>query len=179
MNPHEKEAFKFCMVCGGEFKTNSDIEKECTKCGYIYFIASKPCAGGLVINEKKEVLLIKRKRNPFKGSLDIPAGFADGSETLEEALKREMMEEVGLEVNNYKYFKSAVGDYDYKGIIKKYLCAFFIIKVNSQDYKMMAGDDAESCRFYNINEIDMHEIKFETTRRIIEDLKLDKCLQTL
>jgi ADP-ribose pyrophosphatase YjhB (NUDIX family) len=123
-----------------------------------------------------ELLLIKRKRNPFKGSLDIPAGFADGSETLEETLKREMKEEVGLEVTNYKYFKSAAVDYDYKGVIKKCLCAFFIIKVNSKDYKMKAGDDAESCRFYNLNEIDMSEIKFKTTRRIIEDLKLDKCL---
>ncbi len=176
MSPFEKEAFKFCPVCGGEFRTNSDIEKECTKCGYVYFIAAKPSAGGVVINELNQVLLIRRKRNPFKGTLDIPAGFCDGTETLEEALKREMKEEIGLDVKNYRYFKSYVGDYDFKGVIKRYLCAVFIVRVNSETDRIDAGDDAESLKFYDLTEIQEDEIKFESTKQVLNDIKSDNLI---
>ena len=107
-SPYEIDAFKFCMLCAGNFIQKSKIELECSRCGYVYFIASKPTASGIIVNSKNQILLIKRKRNPFKGSLDIPAGFCDATETLEECLIREMKEEVNIKVKNYKYFKSSI-----------------------------------------------------------------------
>jgi|GEM_PF-6872077 len=71
----EKDVFQYCMICRSDFQDNSDIEKECTTCGYVYFIAPKPSAGAIIFNSKNEVLLIRRVSSPFKGSLDIPAGF--------------------------------------------------------------------------------------------------------
>lgn len=165
------EAFKFCPVCGGKFKTNSDIEKECTNCGYIYYISANPSAGGLIVNEKGEVLLIKRKRNPHKGTLDIPAGFCDGVETFEEALVREMKEEIGLDVTNFEYFKSYIGDYGYKGVVKRYLVAVFLIRIDSKIDKIEAGDDAESLKFYSLDEIDYSPIAFESTKNILINYK--------
>jgi mutator protein MutT len=168
--PYEKEAFKFCPVCGGEFRTNSEIEKECKKCGYIYFIASKPSAGAIITNKNNEILLIRRSRNPYKGSLDIPAGFCDATETLEQALIREMNEEVGIKVKNYEYYRSVVGDYEFKGVMKRYMCAIFIVRTEDT---AIPGDDAESLRWYKFSEIDFGQIKFVTSATIIREV-IDK-----
>ncbi len=52
----------------------------------------------VIIGEESNVLLIKRKRNPFKGYWALPGGFVEYGETVENALNREVKEETGLTV---------------------------------------------------------------------------------
>jgi NAD+ diphosphatase len=172
MSPYEKDAFQFCPVCGGKFQTNSVIEKQCTNCGYIYFIAAKPAAGALVIDESGAMLLIRRNRNPYKDTLDIPAGFSDDMETLEDTLKREMMEEVGLNTDEVKceFFKSFIGDYDYKGVTKRFLSAIYIIRIDdSTKATLNPGSDASEIVFIKPEEMNMDEIGFPEVKKLIKD----------
>ena len=48
-------------------------------------------------NNKKEVLLIKRKNHPFKGSYALPGGFANPDETIKQTAYRELFEETKIE----------------------------------------------------------------------------------
>ncbi len=50
----------------------------------------------VIINKKGEILLIKRKNEPYKGYWALPGGFVEYGEKVEEALKREIKEETGL-----------------------------------------------------------------------------------
>ena len=50
----------------------------------------------VVFNRRGEVLLIERKNQPFKGRFALPGGFVDVGETVEEACRRELMEETGV-----------------------------------------------------------------------------------
>ncbi|MBX2990459.1 MAG: NUDIX hydrolase [Bacteroidetes bacterium] len=55
-----------------------------------------------MVFEDDAVVLIKRGHEPFKGCYALPGGFVDVNETVEEACKREMLEETGLVVHSLK-----------------------------------------------------------------------------
>ena len=57
-------------------------------------------AYGIIINDNK-VALIRKARGGYKGKLDLPGGGIEHIETPEETLKREIMEEVGIEIESY------------------------------------------------------------------------------
>lgn len=167
--PFDYQAFKFCPVCGTEYAANESLEKACSSCGYIYFIGSVPSAGGIILNPQGQILLIRRQRNPHKGALDFPAGFCDMHETMEETLIREMKEEVGIEVKNFRFYKTILNDYEFKGIVKKVICGIFIVNVDSNEFK--AGDDATSAEWHDLHDFDLNEIKFLGSKRMLEEFR--------
>lgn len=95
--------FKFCPMCASamEFMKPKYDELErntCTACGYIDYNNSKPASSALILNDKNEVLLVKRAWYPYKGLLDVPGGFVEGGEHPEDGCRREIMEELGVGV---------------------------------------------------------------------------------
>ena len=60
-------------------------------------------AYGLIIKDDK-ILLIKKNGGPYDGKLDLPGGTIEFCERPEDALKRELIEEVGIKIKDYKLF---------------------------------------------------------------------------
>ncbi len=56
----------------------------------------------ILFNNKKDIVLIRRKNPPFKGELALPGGFVDVGETVEEACIREAYEETNINVKIVK-----------------------------------------------------------------------------
>ena len=56
------------------------------------------------MNDKNELLVCRRGKEPAKGTLDLSGGFIGMYETGEEGLAREVLEETGLQVDNIPYF---------------------------------------------------------------------------
>lgn len=54
--------------------------------------------GAVIWNDRKEVLLIRRTKEPRIGQWSLPGGKIEKGESLEDALLREVLEETGLEV---------------------------------------------------------------------------------
>jgi NAD+ diphosphatase len=85
-------------------KMHTDISKKCTKCGKEMWPQLATAVITLIKRDDKILLVNARNfRSDFYG---LVAGFVETGETLEEAAKREIKEEVGLEVKNLKYFGS-------------------------------------------------------------------------
>ena len=98
---HPLEKFRYCPSCGSSrFEENSEKSKICKSCGFEYFLNPSSANVAFIINAKGELLVERRKENPGKGTLDLPGGFSDISETAEEGVRREVKEETGLIVTN-------------------------------------------------------------------------------
>ena len=96
---------KFCGVCGSELAPQSDeCARRCSECGAQFFPVLAP-AMIVAVHRGDELLLATNAR--FKpGMYSILAGFVEAGESVEEAIAREVREEVGIEVTNIRYFGS-------------------------------------------------------------------------
>ena len=95
---------RFCGVCGGPMKMHTEISKRCTHCGKEIWPLLATAIIVLIRREYKVLLVHARNfRGKFFG---LVAGFVETGETLEEAVVREVHEEVGIKIKNIRYFAS-------------------------------------------------------------------------
>lgn len=101
-------SFKFCPKCGNVLvlKKPEGHDKEelvCESCGFIFWQNSKPTASALIVDQNNRLLLVKRAIEPHKGKWDIPGGFLELGEHPEDGVKREMKEELGIDIAINKF----------------------------------------------------------------------------
>ena len=95
---------QYCGVCGASMEMKTDISKRCTNCGKEVW--PQLATAIIVLIHKGEEVLLVHARN-FKGDFyGLIAGFVETGENLEEAVRREVMEETGLTIKNIRYFGS-------------------------------------------------------------------------
>jgi 8-oxo-dGTP diphosphatase len=111
----------------------------------------------IILQRDLKVLMIKRKKDPFKGILALPGGFVNEGETVEGAVRREAKEETSLEVEPI----DILGVYSdpTRDPRKHSMSTVFIgIIVGGHD---RAGDDAASIEWVELNEIEKQQIAFD------------------
>jgi ADP-ribose pyrophosphatase YjhB (NUDIX family) len=84
-----------CSACGVVLAAHPPVT--CVACGTEHWRNAKPCAGALVVRDGR-LLLLRRAIEPWRGTWDIPGGFCEPEEHPEETVRRELLEETGLEV---------------------------------------------------------------------------------
>ena len=95
---------RFCGVCGGPMKMHTEISKRCTHCGKEIWPLLATAI--IVLIHREDKVLLVHARN-FRGKFfGLVAGFVETGETLEEAVVREVHEEVGIKIKNIRYFAS-------------------------------------------------------------------------
>ena len=111
-----------------------------------------------------EVLLIKRKKDPYKGYWALPGGFLEIEETPEEGAKRELKEETGLEINILKEV-GTFGEIDRDPRGRTITIAFYTFMQRDQT-NPRALTDAEDARWVSIK--DLPELAFDH-REILQE----------
>ena len=100
---------QFCGRCGAPTVTMpNERAKHCTECGLSSYPRLSPAIIIAVTREidgEKRILLARNHRFPA-GRYSVLAGFVEPGESLEECAAREVMEEVGIEIGNIRYFGS-------------------------------------------------------------------------
>lgn len=127
---------------------------------------------GAFIVKNNKVLLVKRANEPNKGKWSIPGGVVKLGESLIDALKREIFEETGLEIEALDV--ACVSEEivrDNTGIKFHYVIIDFFAKVVGGELRV--GSDAEDAKWISFDELDEVEI-VDFVKKLIDNFKMDK-----
>ena len=119
-------------------------------------------AYGLIIKDDK-ILLIKKNGGPYDGKLDLPGGTIEFCERPEDALKRELIEEVGIKIKDYKLFDADSVSFEWQFkenvLVKVHHTGIFYQVFNydneiKQNVKIdEVNDDSLGAEFYEIKDL--------------------------
>ncbi len=157
--------FKYCPHCGSDkFEARDARQFLCGACGFNFFVNASAAVIALVRHPDGRILLVRRDREPGAGLLDLPGGFVDPGESTEQALAREVNEELGVHLLNARYVGSSPNEY----IFSKY-------KVRTSDMAFecqldaiptTASDDVRELVWTRPEDVDLSQIAFTSIRNI-------------
>lgn len=168
MEQHPLHQFVYCPVCGRKnFIAHNEKAKICMDCGFVYYFNPSSAVACFIRNLAGELLLVRRAKDPGKGTLDLPGGFVDMHESGEEAAMREVLEETGLEIQQCKYLFSIPNIYPYKGFDVHTVDMFFECYV--EDFNgAKAADDAAEIIIRRPEQISPKEFGLHSIRKAVE-----------
>jgi 8-oxo-dGTP diphosphatase len=144
--------WRLCPRCGGDLRAGEG-SATCTACGSAYYANSEPTACAVVVDGAGRVLLARRAHPPFAGYWDLPGGFLEEGEHPLDALRRELREETGLEVEPGRFLGAWMDVYtdgDRAGASST-LNLYWTARVVSGDAE--AADDVSELRWFAPEEL--------------------------
>ncbi len=137
---------KFCSHCGHETEVHPlEYAMICPTCRYRQYPRVQPCVITIITRGEDEILLAQSVRN--KGKMyGLIAGFVEVGETLEDAVRRETLEEVGLHLKNIRYLASQPWPFPSN------LMLAFHAEYESGDIKLQE-EEISDARFFKFDEL--------------------------
>lgn len=151
---------KYCAICGAPMAMHTDISKKCTNCGHEIW-PQLSIAVIVLIHKKDDVLLVHAKN--FRGDFyGLVAGFVETGETLEQAVRREVMEETSLKIKNLKYFGSRPWPYPC-GLMAGFYAEYESGEIKLQRSELSAGG------WYHYDALPQIPDKVSIARKLIDN----------
>lgn len=170
---HPMELFGYCPRCGSPlFHVNNLKSKHCDACGFTYYFNPSAATVALIEREGergREWLCVRRAKDPARGTLDLPGGFSDLFETSEEGVRREVLEETGLEVTDVEFLFSLPNLYVYSGLTVHTIDMFYRCCVADANVAR-AADDAGEILWLRPEDIRPEDFGLNSIRRGVQRL---------
>ena len=160
----------FCPSCGRKSFEEDDKQRcICKECNFTFY-RNVAAAVAVVVRYRDEVLFAIRARDPGKGMLDLPGGFVDPKESLEEAAEREILEELRIDVSTVRYLFSEPNVYRYRDVDYNIIDAFFEVQFDEKPM-VEVGDDVAGFVWKTLDALEIDRIALSSIRKGIEKLK--------
>jgi 8-oxo-dGTP diphosphatase len=102
------------------------------------------------INNNLHLLLIKRKNEPFQNTWALPGGFVDEHEDIDIAVKRELLEETQITIENMTQLKAFGKPFrDPRSHVVSVAYYGFV----NENVKAIASDDAKEAKWFSVNDL--------------------------
>ncbi len=172
---HPLELFRYCPKCGSEyFEINNFKSKHCSKCGFTYYQNPSSATAAFILNSRGELLVVRRGKEPAKGTLDLPGGFVDNEESGEQGIIREIKEETGLSIDHVDYLFSIPNIYRYSGMDIHTLDMFYVCHTDD-DTLPEAADDAAECMWVPLRQVYVERFGLRSIRQAVHTFLQRNC----
>lgn len=164
-NPNS-ESFTWCPKCGREALAAAAASAfRCRACGFGFYLNTAAAATAL-ITEGDRLVVAERQHDPAGGTWDLPGGFLEPGESVEDGLRREIREELNLTIVSAAYFCSAPNRYEFGGVVYATVDLAYRCTVADID-RIRAADDVAAWRLVPFAEIAIEKFGFCSTRGIV------------
>lgn len=136
---------------------------DCAACGFTLHFSAANATAAFIERDDNRVLFILRAREPAKGKLAPPGGFIDVGETSEEGVRREVREEVGLELADVRFLCSAPNSYYFREVTYPTLDMFFTARAVAWETAVVSDEVTNLC-WLEPDEVDPAELAFGSMR---------------
>lgn len=160
---HPFHAFHYCPQCGGNFCEHNEKAYRCEQCGFVYYFNPSAATVAFIVNERDELLVCRRAKEPTKGTLDLPGGFCDMYESAEQGVAREVLEETGCEVLKAEFLFSLPNTYLYSGFLVHTIDSFFRCTIDPNACPS-AHDDVAECMWVPMDRVVPEEFGLDSVR---------------
>jgi ADP-ribose pyrophosphatase YjhB (NUDIX family) len=157
---------QFCAWCGSPLidrVIEGRVRRACTRCAHVVY--AHPTVGAVAaVVRGCEVLLVRRRVEPFRGHWTLPAGYLEIDEEPWETARRETREETGIEIAHVDLLDVLVNldDHRRRGVVVAYLA-------RPVGGELRAGDDAEEAAYFGLARLP-EALGFANNRRLLQEL---------
>ncbi len=168
LKTHPKDVIRYCPRCGSkEFKTNDKGHSfQCEECHFEFYLNNSAAVACLIFNSEGKLLLTRRAIDPALGMLDLPGGFVEPMERVEDAVVREIREELGVEVIKSDFLVSFPNEYIYSGFSVFTVDLAFVCAVDHLS-TIVPADDVADVEYVFPEEIRKEQLCSESMFNII------------
>lgn len=156
----------FCIQCAHPLhhKLEEGFDRwVCDACGWVFYNNQRPCVTAIPVRNGK-VMLHLRGMEPGKGTWDIPGGFIEVGETPDQALHREIMEELGLKIQKHQFmgfYPDAYGMDSIYTLNIAYVCQL-------EDRPILRSNEIDEVQWFDWNKIPS-EYAFQSVGLMLAD----------
>jgi ADP-ribose pyrophosphatase YjhB (NUDIX family) len=159
------DGWRMCPRCGAGLGREAG-HVSCRACGFVFYANPAPTASALCLDDDRRLLLARRAHEPFRGRWDTPGGFVEEDEHPLDALRRELREETGLEIEPLEFFGVWMDRYGAGDDDRVTLNLFWTVRAVGGEER--PDDDVAELCWFALDELPApHEVAF---RRIADVL---------
>ena len=156
--------FDHCPACATKLVGGEDKALHCPSCGRNWYVNAAPTAGAVIFRDGS-ALITKRGTDPEKGKFDIPGGFLELGEDPIQGLRRELREELQIEVDVSMDDVVQMVPHEYGDDGDWVLSIGFFARLASGD--ITPGSDVDEAVWITEDEIDDIDFAWEHDRDLV------------
>ncbi len=155
---HIYEHYAFCPRCGERYRSEdfdaADFVFHCRACRYDFYQNSVPSATGVVPckSDPAKVLLIQRGTPPAIGKRALPGGILRLGESPADGARREVLEEIHLDLRVERLLCTTMVDYEYRGMRVAILEIAFQMEA-AELAQARTSEEACDMGFYDVSDV--------------------------
>ncbi|MFN0130849.1 MAG: NUDIX domain-containing protein [Verrucomicrobiales bacterium] len=169
VTPTAAELFRYCPRCASGTRAEAAVGVNpfrCGHCGFTFYFNTASAVAVIIEDGEGRVLFIRRGREPAKGKLAMAGGFTDPGETGEEATRREIQEELGLQLADLRYLGTWPNVYHAGGFAVPVLDIFYQARLATTTLTL-DPDEVSGAEWLDPRGVDPQSIAFPSMRQAL------------